>query len=266
MAICFKADRVEFSKAKIPPSRHEIFAAIGRRTGQRRKIAVVVLYVPPYYNAEQNKSLYKCTNDVILSIKSKYDDPYILYGGDFNRRDFWLSINEYPEIKIIQTEGTRGDAVLDIMASNFNDTITDSGITEPIWSRDGVRTDHNTVFVSFRMPRVPSYTIEKYSYKHLTEEGHNKFAQWFDASDWSSVREARTVDQAVAELHVMFERGIAHSYETKTRKKKSSGPAWMTDWLRDDIQSRRQVFRTDTKRSHRWKLLKKATAAAVKKC
>lgn len=39
----------------------------------------------------------------------------------------------------------------------------------------------------------------------------------------------------------------------------------MCEWLKKDIQARRQVFRTDMKRSDRWKNLKKKMAAAVKK-
>ena len=47
VAVCFKSDTVNFSKAKIPPSKHEVYAAVGRRVGQRRKIVVLVVYIPP---------------------------------------------------------------------------------------------------------------------------------------------------------------------------------------------------------------------------
>ena len=72
MAICFNKNTVAFCKAKIPPSKHETYAAIGRRAGQRRKIAVLIVYIPPSYNAEQNRSLYNHVNDAVLAIKSKY--------------------------------------------------------------------------------------------------------------------------------------------------------------------------------------------------
>ena len=64
VAICFNAGRISFVKAKIPPSKHEVFAAVGRRVGQRRKIVVIEVYVPPHYNAEQNRSISAYTNDV----------------------------------------------------------------------------------------------------------------------------------------------------------------------------------------------------------
>ena len=163
-----------------PPSRHEVYAAVGRRTGQRRKIVVVVVYIPPFYNAEQNRSLFNYVNDVALAIKSKYDDPYIFVGGDFNPRSFRLAMRDLPEIKAADIGATRGSATFDIIASNYNDSMVDFVIVEPIWNEDGVRTDHQTLFSSYRIPRVPSYAIEKYSYRHLTEDGHSRFGEWLN--------------------------------------------------------------------------------------
>lgn len=81
VAVCYKSGMISFSKAKIPPSKHEVYAAVGRRTGQRRKVVVLVAYIPPYYNADQNKSFYNYVNDAPLALKAKYDDPYFFVGG-----------------------------------------------------------------------------------------------------------------------------------------------------------------------------------------
>ena len=43
ICICFDPERIQLSKAKIPPTKHEVYAVIG----QRRKIALLVVYVPP---------------------------------------------------------------------------------------------------------------------------------------------------------------------------------------------------------------------------
>ena len=265
VAVCYNASQIQFSKAKIPPSKHEVYAAVGRRTGQRRKVVVVVVYIPPYYNADQNRSLFRYTNDAVLALKSKYEDPYIVFGGDFNRRKFKLAVEDFPQIKEIRTGPTRGNAVLDILSTNFNDSLTDSGVVAAICNEDGVETDHGTVYASFRMPRVPSYSIEQYTYNHITEEGHNKFEDWLMRYDWAKITSSTDVDEAVGKLHEAFEEGVRQSYVTKTRKKKSSEPPWMTDWLRDDIATRRRIFKTDQGRTDRWKHVKQQTNAAVKK-
>ena len=172
LAVCFNSARVQFCKAKIPPTKHEVFATIGRRVGQRRKVVVLAIYVPPWYNADQNRSLFKYTNDAILAIKSKYENPYIIVAGDFNRRDFRLATNEHTEIKAVTTGPTRGAAVLDVIGSNMNDNVIDCGVTAAIASEEGIETDHGTVFCQFRMPRVPTYSVETFTYLHMNSEGH----------------------------------------------------------------------------------------------
>ena len=115
------------------------------------------------------------------------------------------------------------------------------------------------------MPRVPSYNIEKYSYTHLTEKGHEKFGSWIRQEDWRVVLEATTTQDAVEQLHGLFLVGLRESYEVKSRKKKTSEPVWMTEWLRNDIQIRRRIFKTDQKWTDRWRRVKRQTATAVKK-
>ena len=115
------------------------------------------------------------------------------------------------------------------------------------------------------MPRVPDYKIEEYTYRHLTDDGFTRFGEWLGGTSFQDILSSSSVDEAVGLLHAHFERGINHSFELKTRKKKTSEPEWMADWLRDDIEDRRKVFHTDEGRSQRWKAMKKKTAAAVKK-
>ena len=113
VAVCFNKNLITFSKAKIPPSKHELVAAVGRMTGQRRKVVVLGAYLPPHYNAEQNVSFMNATNKALTALKSKYANPYIFFGGDLNRRNFRDASREAPDIKLIPTGPTRGNATLD---------------------------------------------------------------------------------------------------------------------------------------------------------
>ena len=102
-------------------------------------------------------------------------NTYFLVGGDFNRRSFKEATKDHPDIKPAQIGPTRNLAELDVLGSNMNDTITDLGTVEPIKSLDGVPSNHRTAFVQYRMPGVPSYNIQSYSYYHLDAEGDGKF-------------------------------------------------------------------------------------------
>ena len=197
------------------------------------------------------------TNDALVALKAKYDDPAVFVGGDFNRRDLRLATVEHPDLKQVEIGATRGSAALDIIATNINDSMIDCGTTEAIRSECGTSTDHLTPYASFRMPRVPTYNIEKYTYRHITEEAHHKFGELLENADWRPVLESNSSNKAMAALHQIFQEGLNVAYELKTSKKKTSEPVWMTEWLRKDIESRRTVFKTDEKWSARWQLLKK---------
>ena len=265
VAVCFNTNKIELTKAKIPPCKHEIYAAVGRRAGQRRKVVVLIAYVPPSYNAQQNKSFYKSMNDAMMTLKNKYNDPYVIIGGDFNRRSIYEATREYPDIRPISTGPTRGDATLDVLLTNFNDSLVDAGTTSSIFNETGVETDHKTVFTVHRMPRVPSYEIQNYSYYHIEGEGDKKFGCWLDNQDWMPVLTAETPSLKTQELHRLFDQGMSECYEWKTRNKKSSEPVWMTDWLRELIKDRRKVFSTDGGfRSARWKAMKNKIIRIVK--
>ena len=59
-------------------------------------------------------------NDAIVHIKHKYADPYIVAVGDFNRTDVRTALADHNDVSPIQTGPTRGNNVLDIVATNFN--------------------------------------------------------------------------------------------------------------------------------------------------
>ena len=150
------------NKCKLPETDFEVVAAIGRRTRQRRKVLVIVGYLPPDYNASKNKPFMEYVCDSILTLKRKYSDPYIILGGDFNKRNIREAINYYKDIKVVKTPPTRAGSVLDIIATNLADCEVDSGVGPPITSSDGTASDHGVVYSSFRMPRVPQYKISSY--------------------------------------------------------------------------------------------------------
>ena len=218
VALCYKKESMTVVRAKIPHSKHELLACIVRRKGQRRKIAIIVAYVPPWYNKHQNDSVLKTINDAILHVKNIYDDPYILLGGGFNRRDSRRASTDTPSIKPILTGPTKGNSVLDIMSSNFNNLLTDTGATSPISNDDNTSTNHLTVFAQFRM-RVPSYEVTSYSYYHITEEGNEKFGKWLeDNSPIVNAEESAT--QMVSRLEKDFSNAMNVAYEYRTRKKR----------------------------------------------
>ena len=85
VAIVYKKGDLKMDEVKTN-KKYEIVAAIARRTGQRRKIATIAVYIPPNYNSDQNAQCLEYINGLVASIKQKYNAPYVIIAGDFNHR------------------------------------------------------------------------------------------------------------------------------------------------------------------------------------
>ena len=263
VAICYNKDTICMTRARLPYSQFEVLAAIGRRTGQRRKVCVLVLYLPPWYPAERSRKCLEYVSDCIVLLRSRYENPYMFVGGDLNKRNFRQALQDFPDLKVIQTPPTRGDNVLDLIATNSERDLVQSGVTHPIVDANGVESDHRVVYLSIKMPRVPAYTVNEYSYRKIEDNGVLKFGEWVARQDWTRIRSIQDVDEQVEALHEAFEKGMNEAFPFRTRKKKSTEPVWMTDEIRSLIATRRKLFRR-MKRKGRWKEIKALVAKKVK--
>ena len=71
VAICYNKNKIDMCRAKLPHSRHEIVAAITRRQDQRRKVLVLGLYIPPWYNRDLNNSFCNYVSDCLVLFNNR---------------------------------------------------------------------------------------------------------------------------------------------------------------------------------------------------
>ena len=154
-------------------------------------------------------------------------------------------LRDFPEITAVQTGPTRGQAALDIIASDFNNLSVNKGTVDPLQSDTQADADHKIVFVNFRIPRVPQYTIQKYSYRRVTDEGCLEFGKWLKDQKWEAIKREDNPSTKVDLLHALFEEGVDVAFKWTTRSKKTSEPSWVTDWIRNLIQIRRAIFKLE---------------------
>ena len=115
-----------------------------------------------------------------------------------------------------------------------------------------------------RIPRVPDYKIDKYSYVKQTAEGDKKMTEHLSKVDWAQVTDQKHVDLMVDNLHRIFTSASDYRYKTVTTTRKSSQPPWIDDYVLALIRQRRKVFRRE-RRSDEWEKIKKKTRAVIKK-
>ena len=113
--------------------------------------------------------------DCILELKGRYRDPFIAISGDFNGYDVASFLSDYPDLVLLETSPTRGDRHLDLLFTNFNEHIAESGVLSPIESDSGVPSDHRVVHCSVELQRFEAFEWIMYSYMKQTNEGNLKF-------------------------------------------------------------------------------------------
>ena len=263
VAIVFNTAHVQLQQIKTG-GKHEIVAAVGRRTGQRRKLVVINAYIPPAFDADASDAILARICELVGTFKRRYNSPYFIVGGDFNKRQIERELRAYPDLSLVKTPPTRGNNTLDLLFTNFPQFIRDAGVTEPIKSIQGVQTDHKTVYMNSIMPRVPQYEIQKYTYLKQTPEGDTKLKEFLCKQDWKTVFVGCQDSTCMVErMHAVFEKGMEECYDRKSSTKKTSEPPWITGGIRRLIKRRRAVFRKFG-RNRAWKILKKKTKKIIK--
>ena len=152
-----------------------------------RTCVAFCVYIPPKQTAVRTAAMLKCIADTIENAKLDYTDPYIIIGGDINRRDIFPAISDFPDIQVAQTGPTRGTVVLDIIATNFNENMKVSTFY-PLESEDGSRkSDHLSVIAKAAIPHCHHYTVETRQVRKYTAEAEAAFGASLASVDWSLI-------------------------------------------------------------------------------
>ena len=142
-----------------------------------------------------------------------------------------------------------------LLLETINELETDVCILTETWLRRNDATDR--IIEDFQNQNQLAFIRV-----HETEAENKKFGSWLAHQDWRPVLRATDVDSKVGALHELFQEATSHSYEWKTRKKKTSEPVWMTDGIRDLIKRRRKLFKKLRRRGS-WLSLKNKISAVV---
>ena len=114
VAIVYRKSNFEMTQLKVT-GKHEIVAALGRRTGQKRKLITIGAYITPAADADTSKDFLNTLGDTVRRFKSKYCSPYFVIAGDFNKRQIAKELKEFTDLKLVKTGPTRGANTLDLI-------------------------------------------------------------------------------------------------------------------------------------------------------
>ena len=132
VAIVFNCAKTNLKENKIKGNTFELVSAVGKLKNTDRHIYFFAMYVPPKMKAATFTDLTECIINAISDAKSKHKDPVFILGGDMNKRDFSAITRAFPDILTSATPPSRGNAHLDLLATNVENFLDKSELFPPL--------------------------------------------------------------------------------------------------------------------------------------
>ena len=136
---------------------------------------------------------------------------------------------DFPDIRVLGSGPTRGQATLDEIGTNFNTAIKVNTFF-PLEDEQGTQSDHRTVVCRTRLPRLHQFTKKTFTFRKYTAE--EKFGKLLVEETWDSVRAAATSSVAAVEMDRILQKLYNKAFPLKTRTIKSTDAPWMTEKIR----------------------------------
>ena len=206
--------------------------------------------------------------EVIIEMKRRVKDPYIVLAGDFNQWRPEEAVQEFTDIREVLGGPTRGSRRIDRVFTNF-EQLLDSGTLNPLQTdgEDGhIRhSDHLIVHVTARLRRKEKYKWLSYSYRYYNKESAEKFGEWLLAKDWAALVQTPTSDKKAELYQAEITWAIENFFPLKTIKRRNIDPPWINGTIKKLIKARKRIYKETGGRTPEWKRMKKRIANLIDK-
>ena len=138
VAIAFRNDRCSLAEVHMGnPDNYEVMVAAGSVPGHSRKLVVIAAYVPPNYTRARGLGCLGYIAEVVLAMKRKYRQPYVVVAGDFNQWQVDQSLADFSYVDEVRVGPTRGSRAIDrifVSIGQWDGTVVESGSLPPLLS------------------------------------------------------------------------------------------------------------------------------------
>ena len=254
VALIVDNKRADFKEIKIKNNRFELLCCQGTVGKMTRKVVVFVIYLPPKMTVNDLNECCSVLSTNIEMVKTKYDDPLIIITGDFNKKKIGPGIEDYPDLKLIQTKPTRQGAHLDLVFTNFEQLIMSTHTLPPLESNDdNSKSDHDIIMTTCKTETRHHFTKKTITFRPYTARGEEMFGRMLLGQDWSTIY-SETCDEAALKLTTILDGFMNTCFPEKTRIIKSTNLPWYNDKLARLSRQKKREYRRK-RRSKRWKEL-----------
>ena len=247
---------------------YEIMVTASSIKGQTRKLVIIACYLPPGYSKVRGAGALAYVEDLIVDLKSRYKDPFVVVAGDFNQWKIEGALDNFVDIKEVDVGVTRGRRSIDRIFTNFSRSIMGCGTLEPLETEeDGgqtVKSDHKIAYFRAGLEKKRSFTWEKYTYRRFDEGSVERFKDWVVMYDWQCVLGASTSDGKAEAYQEAVVNAMETFFPLRTVRRKSTDPPWMDGKTKKALEDKKKLFIEEGGRTDFWKAEKKKVDLAVK--
>ena len=198
---------------------------------------------------------------IIGKIKTDYENPHIVLGGDYNGYDISTLLDDFTDLSVHITPPTRGNRTIDIAITNMEDKISSSRVISPLRNDESqVESDHKIVLVEANWKHSHQFKWVKTWGRQLGEQNIKKCTDAINGFDWEQLVDHSLSPTILAtRLHDKLIEIADMTIPWKEYKKRSTDKPWIDDKTRRMVARRQEVFRNKGRNSVDWHELKDKT-------
>ena len=237
------------------PENFEILPISVNLFSTKRPLYIIATYIPPNYTVRRGKLCLQHINDLVLDIKRKADDPFLVVAGDFNQWPIAEVLRDFPELVEVPTPPTRDDKHIDKVFVNWYEDVFDSGCVPPLETdgSENTRTfsDHRIQYLCSRVPRKAPTNWTTYSYRPFNDAGANAFLTELAKVEWNQIYDLVSPNDMALSLQSVLDDLMDKHFPTKTCKKKDSDLPWFNRTAKKMVKKKNAIYKAEGQ-SERW--------------
>ena len=266
VAIFWDESRSNFKRLTYSVEDWEILICVGKVKGHSRQMVLMACYLPPGYTRVQGDAAMTKISDIVVDMKRKYTDPFIVLAGDYNQWKIEDNLLDFPDIKETEVGATRNGKQIDRFFTNMTRSITNSGTLNPLETEDGSKkSDHRVAYFRAALGKLKTFTWQKFTYRYYNEASEKAFKSWVVMHDWREVLEAVGSNNKANAYQKTITEALGRFFPLKTTRRKSNELPWLDKKTKRLIKDRKHLYWTEEGRTQVWKEEKKRVSEAIKK-
>lgn len=120
VAVIHNMSTCTLSRIDLPnPGEFEVLVTLSNLPGHSRKLITIACYLPPNYHVQRGRDALDHIKNVVLEVKRRYKDPFVLVTGDFNQWPVQDALQEFPDLREEAVGPTRNDRCIDRIFYQF---------------------------------------------------------------------------------------------------------------------------------------------------